>query len=52
MESPYDYIVKDIDGREVDMSQYKGKVVLVVNVASQCGMHACPSHQCGDQALF
>jgi glutathione peroxidase len=37
MESPYDYKVKDIDGKEVDLSQYKGKVVLVVNVASQCG---------------
>jgi len=28
---------KNIDGKEVDLSQYKGKVVLVVNVASQCG---------------
>lgn len=28
---------KTIDGKEVDLSQYKGKVVLVVNVASQCG---------------
>lgn len=26
-----------IDGKEIDLSQYKGKVVLIVNVASQCG---------------
>ncbi len=30
--------MKSIDGDEVDMSQYVGKVVLVVNVASKCGM--------------
>ena len=35
--SPYDFTVKDIDGKDIDLSQYKGKVVLVVNVASQCG---------------
>jgi glutathione peroxidase len=29
---------KDIDGKEVDLSKYKGKVILVVNVASQCGL--------------
>src|SRR6185295_8616955 len=29
--------VKDIDGKEVDLAQYKGKVVLIVNVASHCG---------------
>ena len=29
--------MKDIDGKDVDLSQYKGKVVLFVNVASQCG---------------
>ncbi len=28
---------KDISGKEFDMNQFKGKVVLVVNVASQCG---------------
>ena len=27
----------DIDGKDVDLSQYKGKVVLLVNVASKCG---------------
>src|ERR1043165_5295037 len=29
--------MKGIDGKEVDLSQYKGKVVMFVNVASQCG---------------
>jgi glutathione peroxidase len=31
------FTVKDIDGKDVDLSQYKGKVVLIVNVASKCG---------------
>jgi glutathione peroxidase len=35
--SPLDQKMKDIDGKEVDLSQYKGKVVMVVNVASKCG---------------
>ena len=30
--------VKNIAGQEVDLSQYKGKVLLVVNVASACGL--------------
>jgi glutathione peroxidase len=29
--------MKDIDGQEQDLRQYSGKVVLMVNVASQCG---------------
>lgn len=33
----YNYSVKNASGESVDMSQYKGKVVLVVNVASKCG---------------
>jgi glutathione peroxidase len=33
----YDIPVKDIDGKATDLSAYKGKVVLIVNVASQCG---------------
>ncbi|CAK0770075.1 putative phospholipid hydroperoxide glutathione peroxidase 6, mitochondrial [Coccomyxa viridis] len=37
MDTLYDYTVKDADGRDVKLSQYKGKVILVVNVASQCG---------------
>ncbi|HUY92705.1 MAG TPA: glutathione peroxidase [Pirellulales bacterium] len=29
--------MKGLDGKTVDLSKYKGKVVLMVNVASQCG---------------
>lgn len=35
--SVYDYSVKNIDGKDVKLSDYKGKVLLVVNVASKCG---------------
>ena len=37
MSTLYDYKVTNIDGQPVDLSQYKGKVTLVVNVASKCG---------------
>jgi glutathione peroxidase len=30
-------IVKDINGKSVNLSDYKGKVLLIVNVASYCG---------------
>ena len=33
----YDFAVKDIDGQDVDLAGYKGRVLLVVNVASRCG---------------
>lgn len=33
----YDFNAKDIDGKEINMSNYKGKVILVVNTASKCG---------------
>ena len=33
----YDFIFKDLDGSNLNLSEYKGKVVVVVNVASQCG---------------
>ncbi len=36
-ESIYDYKVKDIDGNEVVMSEFKDKVLMIVNVASKCG---------------
>lgn len=35
--SLYEFKVKNAAGQDVDLSQYKGKVVLVVNVASKCG---------------
>jgi glutathione peroxidase len=35
--SLYDLKVTTLDGRPADLSAYKGKVALVVNVASQCG---------------
>lgn len=36
--SPLDFTMPDIDGRPVNLQQYRGKVVLIVNVASRCGM--------------
>jgi glutathione peroxidase len=33
----YDFKMKSIDGKEIDFKQYKGKKVLLVNVASKCG---------------
>lgn len=33
-----DFTVKDIDGKDVHLGTYQGKVLLVVNVASQCGL--------------
>ncbi|XP_015688900.2 probable phospholipid hydroperoxide glutathione peroxidase [Oryza brachyantha] len=36
--SVHDFTVKDASGKDVDLSTYKGKVLLIVNVASQCGL--------------
>lgn len=33
----YDFEVKTIDGKSVSLSQYKGKKILIVNTASECG---------------
>jgi glutathione peroxidase len=33
-----DYTMKDIDGNDVDLSKFKGQVVMIVNVASKCGL--------------
>ena len=35
--TPLQFTVKDIEGKEVNLADYKGKVVLMVNVASKCG---------------
>ncbi len=35
--SLYDFKLKDINGKDVDFSDYKGKKLLIVNVASKCG---------------
>jgi len=36
-QSIYDFTMTAIDGKPAPLSQFKGKVVLVVNVASRCG---------------
>ena len=33
-----DFTLKSLDGKEVDLSTYQGKVVMIVNVASKCGL--------------
>lgn len=33
----YDFHLKNIDGKEVSLGQYEGKVLLIVNTASLCG---------------
>jgi len=35
--SVYDFTVKDINNNDVSLSKYKGKFLLIVNVASKCG---------------
>ena len=37
MDKIYDFKVKTIQGEETTLAQYKGKVMLIVNVASKCG---------------
>lgn len=34
----YDFTAKKMDGKEHSMEEYKGKVVVVVNTASKCGL--------------
>lgn len=37
MSTLYDFTVKDREGKDVSLADYKGKVVLVVNTATECG---------------
>jgi glutathione peroxidase len=37
VKSIYDFKMIDIDGKDVSLDQYKGQVVMIVNVASKCG---------------
>jgi len=45
----HDFELKNIDGKEQKLSAYKGKVLLVVNVASKCGL--TPQYK-GLEALY
>ncbi len=46
---PLDHKLTNIEGKDLDLSKYKGKVVLFVNVASECGY--TPQYK-GLQELF
>ena len=35
---PLSFTMKSLNGKDVDLSKYEGKVVLIVNVASKCGL--------------
>lgn len=35
--SIYDFKINALDGQEIDFERYKGKTLLIVNVASKCG---------------
>ena len=37
MKTVYDFTVKDRKGNDVSLSEYKGKVLLIVNTATGCG---------------
>lgn len=47
--SLYEFSMKDIDGKSVKLDAYKGKVVMIVNTASKCGL--TPQYE-GLQALY
>ena len=47
--SVYDFKMKNIDGSEVKLETYKGKVVMIVNTASKCGL--TPQYE-GLQAVY
>jgi glutathione peroxidase len=37
----YDLKIKDVDGNDFNLTQYKGYVLLICNVASECGYTKC-----------
>jgi glutathione peroxidase len=45
----FDIPLKDIDGKDTSLKAYRGKVLLIVNVASQCGL--TPQYE-GIEALY
>lgn len=49
MQNIYDFNLKTIDGKETTLAPYKGKVMLIVNVASKCSY---TSQYDGLQALY
>jgi glutathione peroxidase len=49
MTTVFDFTAQDIAGKDIDLSQYQGKVLLIVNTASKCGF--TPQYK-GLQALF
>lgn len=38
MKTVYDFTVKDVMGKDVSLGEYKGKVLLIVNTATHCGL--------------
>jgi glutathione peroxidase len=49
MASVYDFTAKTLDGRDVSLGDYRGKVILIVNTASKCGF--TPQYE-GLEALY
>ena len=49
MSSIYDFTMKDVDGNMIPLSNYKGKVLLIVNTATGCGF--TPQYE-GRQDLY
>ena len=42
-ESVHDFKMQSLEGKEIDLAAYKGKVLLIVNTASRCG--ATPQYE-------
>ena len=49
MTSVYDFSAQSLDGKEAKLSDYQGKVLLIVNTASKCGL--TPQYE-GLEALY